>query len=201
MELIARGGAREVGRSCAHLTVENRDYLIDCGLKQSHPTSYPDFTGLALGQIDAVFLTHAHIDHTGALPLCEARGLLADDAPIIATRSTGALAHILLWDSFKIHTMEMAERNQPQRYTEDDVQRTLERFDGVPYGSDARYNIEYQFSDAGHLMRLQIAGLDSLAVIVCRTLGRLREQGFDFIIESVVEIRRDIVIRELFFDC
>lgn len=152
MELIARGGAREVGRSCAHLTVENRDYLIDCGLKQSHPTSYPDFTGLAPGQIDAVFLTHAHIDHTGALPLCEARGLLADDAPIIATRSTGALAHILLWDSFKIHTMEMAERNQPQRYTEDDVQRTLERFDGVPYGSDAHYNIEYQFSDAGHLL-------------------------------------------------
>lgn len=60
--------------------------------------------------------------------------------------------------------------------------------------------LRYPHTDP-YFMRLQIAGLDSLAVIVCRTLGRLREQGFDFIIESVVEIRRDIVIRELFFDC
>lgn len=152
MDLIPRGGAREVGRSCYHLTTEKRDYLIDCGLKQSHPTSYPDFTGLAPGQIDAVFLTHAHIDHTGALPLCEARGLLADEAPIIATRPTNALAHILLWDSFKLHKMEMAERNQSQRYTEADVRRVLDRFDGVPYGSDTRSSIEYQFGDAGHLL-------------------------------------------------
>jgi hypothetical protein len=46
----------------------------------------------------------------------------------------------------------------------------------------------------------EVAGLDGLAVVVLRTTGGVREQVFDFVIEGVVEVRRDILVCELFFD-
>ena len=66
--VVPRGGAEEVGRSCYHLQVDDHDYLVDCGLKQSAPPEYPILRGVDPGQIDAVFITHAHIDHIGGLP-------------------------------------------------------------------------------------------------------------------------------------
>ena len=69
LQVTPRGGAREVGRSCYHIQTAEYDYLVDCGLKRSHVTEYPDFGGIDRGQIDAVLLTHAHVDHIGALPI------------------------------------------------------------------------------------------------------------------------------------
>jgi metallo-beta-lactamase family protein len=120
-----------VGRSCYHVQTSDYEYLVDCGLKQSHITEYPDFRGVDRGQIDAVFLTHAHVDHIGALPIIESRGLLTEDAPIITTRPTSAIAHILLHDSLKIHKLEADERNQPYQFTTDDVTAVLNRFEGL----------------------------------------------------------------------
>ena len=94
-EITPRGGVEEVGRSCSHVQAGDRDYLVDCGLKQSYTTEFPTFRGIEPGQIDAVFITHAHIDHIGGLPVAEQRGLIADEASIIMTRPTNALASIL----------------------------------------------------------------------------------------------------------
>ena len=102
MQIRPLGGVKEVGRSCFLVEVGERDLLVDCGIKQSHRTEYPALKSVGPGQIDAVFLTHAHVDHIGALPVLEARGLLADDAPILATRPTDALTTVMLWDSFKL---------------------------------------------------------------------------------------------------
>jgi predicted metal-dependent RNase len=150
--ITPRGGAREVGRSCYHLQTAEYDYLVDCGLKQSHITEYPDFGGIDHGQIDAVFLTHAHVDHIGALPIVESRGLLAKDAPVITTRPTSAIAHILLHDSLKIHKLEADERNQPYQFTTDDVTAVLNRFEGLGYDRGVIHNLEFEFGDAGHLL-------------------------------------------------
>ena len=152
LRITPRGGAREVGRSCYHLQTDDYDYLVDCGLKHSHITEYPNFGGIDRGQIDAVFLTHAHVDHIGALPLVESRGLLAGDAPIITTRPTSALAHILLHDSLKIHKLEADERNQPYQFTTDDVTAVLNRFEGLGYDRGVIHDLEYEFGDAGHLL-------------------------------------------------
>jgi uncharacterized protein len=152
LHLIPRGGAREVGRSCYHLRTDEYDYLIDCGIKQSYTTEYPNFEGIETGQIDAVFLTHAHIDHIGALPIVESRGLLAEDAPIITTRPTSAIAHILLHDSLKIHKLEADERNHPLQFTTEDVTTVLDRFEGLGYARGVIYDLEYEFGDAGHLL-------------------------------------------------
>ena len=152
LRVTPHGGAREVGRSCYHVQTAEYDYLVDCGLKQSHITEYPDFSGIDRGQIDAVFVTHAHVDHIGALPIAESRGLLAEDAPIIATRPTSAIAHILLHDSLKIHKLEADERNEPYQFTIDDVTAVLNRFEGLGYDRGVIHDLEYEFGDAGHLL-------------------------------------------------
>ncbi|MGN8216332.1 MBL fold metallo-hydrolase [Halococcus salifodinae] len=161
MQILPRGGVREVGRSCFEIDVGDRTYLVDCGIKQGYKTEYPLFRGLGPGEVDAVFLTHAHVDHIGALPVAEQRGLLADDAPIIATRPTNALAHILLHDSLKIHKLQAEELGEPQQFTAEDVEKVLNRFEGHGYEGGSRYNIGFRFGHAGHLLGSTWLALDA----------------------------------------
>ncbi|WP_222913301.1 MBL fold metallo-hydrolase [Natrinema sp. SYSU A 869] len=130
--VIPRGGVQEVGRSCYQLETKFGTYLVDAGLNQGDGGQFPDFRGLDEGQIDAVFLTHAHIDHIGAVPVIESRHLLSPRAPIITTRPTEALASTLLKDSLKIHKEQAEKPGREQLYTETDVRKVLDRF--VPRG-------------------------------------------------------------------
>lgn len=150
--IIPRGGVEEVGRSCYQVQAGDCDYLVDCGLKQSYTAEFPTFQGIKPGQVDAVFITHAHIDHIGGLPVAEQRGLLADDAPIIMTRPTNALGSILLHDSLQIHKQETEEFNQPQEFTSTDVEHVLNRVISVGYDRDHHLNVTYEFGNAAHLL-------------------------------------------------
>jgi Cft2 family RNA processing exonuclease len=146
------GGAQEVGRSCYHVDLGDHDFLIDCGLRQSTPVSYPNFEALENGQIDAVFLTHAHIDHIGGLPILEHEGYLTDDAPIICTQPTSALASTLLWDSLNIHQTDCERDGRTPRYGEPDLEVVLDRLNTRNYGTGVFHNVQYQFGSAGHLL-------------------------------------------------
>ncbi|EMA47789.1 metal-dependent RNase [Halococcus salifodinae DSM 8989] len=156
-----RGGAREVGRSCYQVDTEFSTTLVDCGLNQGTGDSFPDFRGLEPGSIGAVFLTHAHIDHSGGLPILEARGLLADDAPIIATPPTIEIAKTLLEDSLKIHRRESRHAGEEQQYVESHVEDVFERFEPVEYGGGRvealapipdEDPLVFQMGNAGHLL-------------------------------------------------
>jgi len=161
--IIPRGGCRQVGRSCYHVQTRDGDYLVDCGIAQGGDTvGYPDFQGIQEEAIDGVFLTHAHIDHSGALPILEHQNLLARSAPVICTRPTGALVHTLLHDSLKIHKEEAREMGQDQQFTRDDVHDLLERVEALQYGSgrvrqyidvaEQDEDLRFRFGDAGHLL-------------------------------------------------
>jgi len=159
--VIPRGGCRQVGRSCYHVQTRSGDYLVDCGIAQGQSAlGYPDFQGIEPQSLDAVFLTHAHIDHTGALPILEHKGLLAKSAPVIATRPTGALAHTLLHDSLKIHKEEAREMGQEQEFTREDIHDVLGRMETLQYGvgevseyaSIEDEELHFQFGNAGHLL-------------------------------------------------
>lgn len=162
MVVVPRGGTRSIGRSCYQVETRHSTFLVDCGLNQSAGGQFPDFRGLEPGQIDAVFLTHAHIDHCGGLPVLEARGLLDGDAPIFATPPTTQLAHTLLEDSLKIHTREAQnDSNTPQQFTKADVNAIYDRFKPVPYGTQRIEDHEHitteetatvEFGDAAHLL-------------------------------------------------
>ena len=69
MELIIAGGVGEHGRNCFYAQGEAIRFLVDCGKMADTPEDpYPHLTREQIGSLDAVFLTHSHADHTGALP-------------------------------------------------------------------------------------------------------------------------------------
>lgn len=158
--IIPRGGGPQIGRSCFHVQTPSVDVLVDAGLNQGDGGDFPDFREIDEGQIDAVFLTHAHVDHSGALPVLEADNRFATAARIICTRPTAAIAHQLLHDSLKIHSIKAKENNRSQRYYRDDVHDVFERFTKVDYetGELSDYvhregdDLRFEFGDAGHLL-------------------------------------------------
>lgn len=110
--------------------------------------------------IDAVLLSHAHLDHSGNLPNLIRQGFTG---PIYCTPATRALAAVVLGDAAKIHEEEAArlnqqrERGQPRvqpLYTGRDVYRTLVRLKAVPYDTPflVGAGLEAAFADAGHLL-------------------------------------------------
>lgn len=161
MVVTPRGGAREVGRSCYQVDTEFSTILVDCGLNQGSGDNYPDFRGLQPGSVGAVFLTHAHIDHSGGLPVLEARNFLADDAPIIATPPTIEIAKLLLEDSLKIHRHETRHSDAEQQYDETHLEAVIDRFEPVDYGGGRvealaaipnEDPLVFQYGNAGHLL-------------------------------------------------
>ncbi len=99
MYFTALGGADEIGASCYLLEVMGRRILIDCGFRPDEvgQAALPDLD--ALPPPDLAFVTHAHLDHSGALPLLHQR---FPDLPILVTPGTHALLGILLTDSVRV---------------------------------------------------------------------------------------------------
>lgn len=161
MKLHFLGAAHEVTGSCTLLTTDRYRILIDCGMEQGADMYENPDLPLAPGDIDAVLLTHAHIDHSGRIPMLVARGF---KGPIYTTAATAALCRIMLMDSAHIQEFEAEWRNRKgQRkgaepyvplYTTEDVSRTLTLLKPCDY--DTTYplfdDLTVRFTDAGHLL-------------------------------------------------
>ncbi|MFH1064143.1 MAG: MBL fold metallo-hydrolase [Candidatus Woesearchaeota archaeon] len=145
MKLVFHGGAREVGRSCVEVVTEKRRILLDCGLKLSeHGTEFPMTIEDPEG-IDAVFISHAHLDHTGALPLLDHQGM---DCPIFATKTTKALSHLLLKDAFKVGKIT----HQHIGYEVEDIRNVLGCMNRVKIDTKGDFDgLSYKYFDAGHI--------------------------------------------------
>ena len=85
IELSFLGGATAIGASCTLVRVGGTTLLVDCGVRYSGSSVLPDLSALAETTVDAVLLTHAHMDHSGGLPVATeaCRG-----APVLATPPT-----------------------------------------------------------------------------------------------------------------
>lgn len=145
MKLVFHGGAAEVGRSCIEIDTGTRRLLLDCGLKLTpEGTEYPigfDY----VKNINAVFISHAHLDHTGALPLLDHKGM---NCPIFATKATKALTKILLKDAFKIGRIN----HQHLEYDEIDIRKVLDWMQRVRIDEKGTFDkVDYEFFDAGHI--------------------------------------------------
>ena len=109
MKITFIGAAHEVTGSCTYLECCGGRFLIDCGMEQGLNVFENAPLPAAPGQIDAVFLTHAHIDHSGMLPKLYKDGFRGK---VYATRATENLCRIMLMDSANIQVSDAEWMNR-----------------------------------------------------------------------------------------
>ena len=163
MRLEFLGAAHVVTGSCFLIHTGDHKYLVDCGMYQGtrrlREMNYEPFP-FNPAEIDAVFLTHAHIDHCGRIPRLVREGFVGN---VYATRATCDLVRIMLPDSAHIQESdaEMLNRKNARRseepitplYTQADVFAALEHFTPVPYQETVDLgNVTVTFRDAGHIL-------------------------------------------------
>ena len=161
MKLTFFGAAKAVTGSCHCLEVNGTRILIDCGLQQGRDERDNRVLDFAPGDIDYVIVTHAHIDHTGRIPLLVKQGF---HGKIVTTRLTGQLMSIMLRDSAHIQESDAQWQNQKGRragrapveplYTIADAENAMELVETYEYGErvDLFEGVRLRFADAGHLL-------------------------------------------------
>lgn len=161
MRLEFIGAAHEVTGSCHYLKIGEKHVLIDCGMEQGADIYENQDIPVNAAAIDYVFVTHAHIDHSGLLPLLYARGFRGQ---IFATNATTQLCNIMLKDSAHIQEFEAEWKNRKARragqpavvpmYTVNDAQGVLNYFVPCEYDKKVKVcdEITVCFRDAGHLL-------------------------------------------------
>ncbi len=164
MKIRFCGAARSVTGSCHMLTANGKNILVDCGMRQGADKK----TELGEGkfpfnpaEIDAVLLTHAHIDHAGLIPLLVKQGFKGS---IIATEATAELSGIMLPDSGHIQEQEAEYQTRKNLragkapveplYTVQDAQNALKQFMPTSYGKTVTVvpGVTARFTDIGHLL-------------------------------------------------
>ncbi|MEM3676467.1 MAG: MBL fold metallo-hydrolase [Thermoplasmataceae archaeon] len=134
------GGAEEVGRLAIKAKMSSTSFMVDYGVIPEKPPEYP----LPYEPVDGIFLTHSHLDHVGALPVC-----YHNDSPdLYATALTASSMRPLLEDSLKIMDLE----GYPARFNEDDVSTLYGSLRTVRYGESTTVgNLTATPYSAGHI--------------------------------------------------
>ena len=155
------GAAHEVTGSCHFLRFQDKHLLVDCGMEQGPDLYVNQEIPVNAADIDYVFVTHAHIDHSGLLPLLYARGFRGQ---IFATTATCELCNIMLKDSAHIQMFEAEWRNRKGRrqgkadfvpvYTMEDALGAVRLFVPCPYNARVHIcdEVTVRFTDVGHLL-------------------------------------------------
>lgn len=168
MNVTFAGAAREVTGSCHLVRAGSSLVALDCGLFQGHRTD-ADHANRTLpaptDTIDAVVLSHAHIDHAGRIPFLVNRGFRG---PIYCTPATRDLSAHMLLDSAFIqrkdaeHLARRGKGHLEPLYDDADVRRSLEQMIGVPYGRsiDVAPGCRATFVEAGHILGSASVELD-----------------------------------------
>ena len=147
------GAAGTVTGSKYSITYGHHRFLVDCGLFQGADDIIRhnwDKLPVSASRYEALVLTHAHIDHSGAIPRLVGDGF---DGPILCTEPTRDLCELLLPDSAKIQREDAGEE-APPFYTDDDVETALDLMEAHPYHVQVPVvdGVTVTFHDAGHII-------------------------------------------------
>lgn len=161
MKLVFIGADHEVTGSCHCLQACGKNILVDCGMEQGQDVYENQALPMNPSDVDYILLTHAHIDHSGLLPLMYAKGFRGQ---VYTTKATTDLCQIMLRDSAHIQEFEAEWRNRKAKraggeeyvplYSMNDAIGVLEHFVPCRYGDmiDLTDGIKIRFSDVGHLL-------------------------------------------------
>ena len=160
MKISFFGAVREVTGS--NYLIENGEskFLVDCGIFQGELENYNNKFYYNPSDISYLFLTHAHLDHSGRIPLLVKNGF---DGKIFTTPATAELTYILWLDSVKLMEEEAYRINRRKKrsgekeieplYGEEDVEKAKKLFEPIPYDTITNIkDIKVRFRDAGHIL-------------------------------------------------
>ena len=161
MKITFLGAAHEVTGSSTLLECGGSRGLVDHGMEQGKDIYVNQELPIAPGELDFVLLTHAHVDHSGQLPLLYKQGY---DGLIYATPETCNLCRIMLIDCAVIHESDAEYQNRKNKrsgktlveplFTVADAENAIAHLRPVPYGQTVQIgeNISVRFSDVAHLL-------------------------------------------------
>ena len=205
------GAAEEVTGSCHLVTVGDRRLLLDCGLiqgRRSDEARNKQAFPFDPKSIDAVVLSHAHVDHSGRLPLLVKAGF---SGPIYTHRASRDLCRIMLKDSAFLNEKDVEWENRKRLrkglqpiealYTIEDANTAISLFKGLVYAKKIRIlpNVTLRLKDAGHILGSSIIELwledagDTRKLVFSGDLGR---PGMPILQDPAVIKRADLVIME-----
>ncbi|WP_148689213.1 MULTISPECIES: beta-CASP ribonuclease aCPSF1 [unclassified Methanopyrus] len=150
----ALGGFQEVGRSSLFLHTEESRVLLDCGVNvaANGTDAYPHFNvpEFRMDDLDAIVITHAHLDHCGFLPYFYRHKVIETRVPVYCTPPTRDLMYLLLTDYIKV----LEKRGQEPPYTEKDVKKVIKRTITIDYRepTDITPDMSITFYNAGHIL-------------------------------------------------
>ena len=152
ISLFTLGGFGQVGRSCMLLSTADSKVLIDCGINPGARTpaeAFPrmDWANITLDDLDAVVIGHAHLDHTGFLPVLVKYGY---KGPIYCTEPTLPMMNLIQLDAIKV----AAAQGRTPMYAERDVHQIMKQAITLSYGTvtDISPDIKLVLANAGHIL-------------------------------------------------
>lgn len=163
MKLTFLGADHEVTGSCHFLQISGKNILVDCGMEQGNDVYENQELPIPASDVDYVFLTHAHIDHSGLIPLLYVNGFRGK---VYTTVATEQLCEIMLKDSAHIQEFEAEWRNRKAKrsngtlkefvplYGIMDAINVMNQFVGCEYEKiiTVDEDIKIRFKDVGHLL-------------------------------------------------
>jgi Cft2 family RNA processing exonuclease len=130
MNVVFLGGASGIGASCIAIQIGEKWILVDAGVRMDpNADRLPDLSALQGKSLEAIFITHAHADHIGALPLVHQE---YPTVPIYASRSTMLLMEIMLYDALQVMEKRATTEFEVPLYDETMVASTLHRLYPIP---------------------------------------------------------------------
>ncbi|MBI3336586.1 MBL fold metallo-hydrolase [Candidatus Peregrinibacteria bacterium] len=184
MKIIAHGAAREVTGTCHEIQVGKHRILLDCGLFQGarRESAQKNATfAFDPSTIDAVILSHAHMDHVGRIPVLCKKGF---KGPVYCTYATADLADVMLQDGgyiqekdeeyFCKHLKDVMMECDGPLYTQEEAAKCKGTFVGRNYHEwfDVVPGVKAQFLDAGHIIGA------AMVLLEIEEGGRMRRVGF-----------------------
>lgn len=174
MRISFHGAAREVTGSCYLVENGRMRILVDCGMFQgsafADAKNFRDFA-FDPSTIDAVIVTHSHLDHVGRLPKLLKQGFRG---AVYATPPTAKLMKLVLEDAEQVMEDDYRREYRPKLYEREDVDAVVERITAADYSRRVKLDgLTFRFRDAGHILGSSFIEIEEAGGARCAFSGDL----------------------------